>query len=269
MKNSRKTLFALTALAFLSGGQYANATTMTSGCALATTCSLEELYDGGSISIGDITFDNWFEDINVFAIFDNEGEIDDIVDVSNIFVTGIDPVATGNPNEFTLGLNFTTTSALTLNAIAFDDPDEDIFAEIELGSEFSATASGNTEITGVELTLDAFELFSDDSFVEVNLDELDDALNLQVFAEDIFGDVDQELIDDTVIDAATSLAFVNNIQTGAFVAGTVALSDYSILFTTIGMQEPPMPPQDVSSPSVIAFLSLGLAFIGYAGRRKI
>lgn len=261
MNKIKHTILLLVCSFGLMISQFSNATIITNSCASATECSLDELINGGgSISIDDVAFTNWQEIVN--SVFETHGNTDndDVVDISQIFVAGIDSIATGNPNEFTLGLQFFTTTGFSLPFLL--DPVTE--SELELDVEYDATASGTTEITATKLQLGNRNLGSDDSFVEVNLDSAA-LLNLQVFDEDIFGLTDQQLMDDTTfISAQTSLALNSNIQVGTFVDGDVELFDFSILLTV----QSDDPVSSVPEPSGIILLLLSLTLLLTTRYRK-
>lgn len=63
------------------------AAVLTSGCASATSCTLEELYAGGVITVGDVIFDSW-----VLNFDDSDEEIDP----STIVVTGVEGATTAS-----------------------------------------------------------------------------------------------------------------------------------------------------------------------------
>jgi hypothetical protein len=255
MNKIKHTILLLVCSFGLTFSQFSNATIITNGCASATECSLEELINGGGINIDDIAFTNWQEIVN--AIFETDGNTDndDTVDIAQIFVAGIDSVATGNANEFILGLNFFTTSGLSLPILL--DPIEE--AELELDIEYDATASGGTEITATKLQLGNRNLGSDDSFVEVNLDSAA-LLNLQVFDEDIFGATADQLMDDiTFLSGETSLVLNSNVQMGTFVDGDVELFDFSVFLTV--QTDSTTPPSSVPEPSGIMLLLLSLTIL--------
>lgn len=240
----------------------ASATIMTTGCVDATSCSLEELVNGGEIDIDDVNFNSWLNTVNLFADTSPGGTQTGALDLSQIFVSGIDTIATGNPNEFTLGLSFTSTSAFSL-PVLLDPVDE---SEAELDVDFMLSASGSTQVSGVELLLGNRNLGSPDSFVEINLDA--NALNMQVFDETIFGADDSILSDSqNFISPTDSVALGSNVQIGTFVDGDVELFEYSMLFTFTA--DPVVtPPTGISEPASASLLMSGLALFMLRRRRK-
>lgn len=236
--------------------QFSNATIITNSCVSSSECSLDELInDGGSISIDDVAFTNWQEIVN--SVFETDGNSDngDVVDISQIFVAGIDSLATGNPNEFTLGLQFFTTAGFSLPFLL--DPVEE--SELELDLEYNASASNGTEITAAKLQLGTRNLGSDDSFVEVNLDSAA-LLNLQVFDEIEFSQTDMMLMDEIAFASAkTNFALTSNIQMGTFVDGDVELFDFSVFLTV--QTDSTTPPTSVPEPSGIMLILLSLTLL--------
>jgi hypothetical protein len=234
--------------------QFTNASIITSNCLSSTECSLDELVNGGgSIGIDDIAFTNWQEMLNSVFETDGNDDNDDIVDLSQIFIAGIDSIATGNANEFILGLKFFTTSGMSLPFIL--NPIEE--AELELDIDYDVTASGNTEVTAAKLELGSRNLGSTESFVEVNLDS-SLFTGLQVFDEVDGNDVDSLLMDEGLFASAqTSFGLTSNIQTGTFVEGEVELFDFSVFLTV----QSEAPVASVPEPSGVALLMLGLILL--------
>ncbi len=273
MNKIKNTILLLVCSFGLMFSQFANATIMTSGCVSATECSLDELVNGGgSLSIDDVAFTNWQETVNIIVEETASDDNNYAVDLSAIFVAGIDSIATGNPNEFILGVKFFTVSGMSLPF--FFDPIEE--AELELDVEYNATASDSSKITATKLQLGDRNLGSDDSFVEVNLKEptlVSDGtptgtkplLSLQVVDEIEPGasatvDIDEEIFDS----AQTGLALNSNIQIGTFVDGDVELFDFSILLTV----QSDDPITSVPEPSGVILLLLSLTLLMTTRYRK-
>jgi hypothetical protein len=259
MNKIKHTILLLVCSFGLMCSQFANATIITSGCVSTSECSLDELVNGGgSLGIDDLAFTNWQEMVN--AAFETNGNADNnsVIDLSTIFVAGIDAIATGNVNEFILGVKFFTVSGMSLPF--FFDPIEE--AELELKIDYDVIASGNTEITAAKLALGNRNLGSAESFVEVNLDSVG-VIDLQVFDQtDPIGSV--LMHDTTFASAQTSLALTSNIQTGTFVPGEVELFDFSIFLT---VQTDPGP-TSVPEPSGVILLLLSLTLLITTRYRK-
>lgn len=243
--------------------QLSHAAVITSGCADPSFCTLEELYVGGSISIDDVSFSNW-QDIDNFLYevdLDTGDEYDeqDVLDIASIFVTGIDAVATGNPNEFILGLLFSTASAWSLPQ-HYDEVEE---AELELTADYDVSASNGATVTAAELQLGQRNLQSDDSYVEVNLDSAL-LLGLQVYDEFIDPDSDTVDVDSDTFAATSSFQLTSNVQVGTFVQGGVELFDFSVLLTV----QADSPPDPIPTPATAYLLLIGSACLFFQ-RRKL
>ncbi len=260
MNKIKKTILLLVCSFGLMSGQFAHASVITDSCVSSTECSLNELVAGGSITIDDLTFSGWNSLDTFFEEFNANDVRDGAFDTSQIFVAGIDAIATGNLNEFILGLKFFTTSGLSLPFLL--DPVEG--AELELNIDYDATATSGTEITATKLQLGDRNLGSNDSYVEVNLDEA--LLNLQVFDELDNGTSDMVLMaDETFASAQTSLALTSNIQMGTFIDGDVELFDFSVFLT---VQTDPVT-ANVPEPSGTMLLFLSLALLVAARYRRL
>ena len=121
----------------------AHATVVTNGCGGGSSCTLTQLFAGGSITINDVVFNSWMFDFN------DGGP----VDPATVVVSGIDEVATG-PSSATIGLGFTANPAISS---AFTEYDFD----------FTVTVGSIRTLTGASLDLNEFTTPSD-SFVEIN-----------------------------------------------------------------------------------------------------
>ncbi|WJG10302.1 hypothetical protein [Aliiglaciecola sp. LCG003] len=253
-------LLSLTALC--STMQLSQAAVVTSGCADANFCTLQELVNGGDISVNDITFTNWQELTNFFfEVDDNGAETNGTLDLSGIFVAGIDAVATGNVGEYTLGLLFSSEVALSLPLVNTDV----LEAELELDIDYDVDASNGALVTAAQLDLGGRSLNSPDSFVEVNLDSLTADLNLQVYDEFVDPDPDSVLTESDVFAAAlSSFELTSNIQTGTFVPGGVELYDFSVTLTVLADDPPPNP---VPAPPSLYLLLLGSAVLFFQRRK--
>jgi hypothetical protein len=118
--------------ALLMGMTVANATVITSGCLSSVSCSLQELVDGGTITVNDKLFDNWFA-----LDFSTQP-----VDLDGVSVTGLDDQPL-NP-----GLQYDGGGQLVAND----------FDLIDLNIKFSvATLDGVARIKDVSLEIDVFE----------------------------------------------------------------------------------------------------------------
>lgn len=238
------------------------ASIVTSGCVNNNSCTLQELVDGGSINIDDIVFNNWQEIENFLYELDaNDDEVEDFINLSDIFVFGIDAVATANPNEYILGLQFSSETAWTLPQQSNDIQE----AELELDVDYDVTASNGALITAAELLLGNRVLESDDAFVEVNLDS-SAGLNLQVYDEFIAPDFDAvESDSDTFVTGIADLTFTSNVQAGTFESGSLSLFDFSLNLT---VQALPTEPEPVPTPGNFLFMVLGISLLAFNKKRK-
>ena len=135
---------------FLLGLVPAHATIITAGCAnVNSSCTLSELYSGGTISVNDVVFDNWLETLN-----------DGGLDAATVSVSGVDEVVDGgDPTKSTLGLSFLANPSLS-----FD------FLEYDFDFDVSFNPTGRM-LTRADLELVSFLLGGADfEFVEVNAD---------------------------------------------------------------------------------------------------
>ncbi len=137
----------------------AQAAVMTSGCANATSCTLEELYAGGVITVDDVIFDGW-----VLNFDDSDEEIDP----STILVTGVADATSAH-------LVFTMSPAVEVNDNApFIEYDFDVLASMA-STSLRTIVGAALEIThgdiGAEGGFDFFE-------VNANLPTLPDLLSL-------------------------------------------------------------------------------------------
>ncbi|WP_417320337.1 hypothetical protein [Emcibacter sp.] len=232
----------------------ASATVTTSGCANATSCTLQELVDGGSISVDGVTFNNWSEGVNFFFEENDTTDIEETLNLSGITVEGFGSLPTGTPGEFTLGLVYTSNTALALPK-QLSDANE---AELELDIDFDLTTDLVTEVTAAQLILDEWSLGSTDAFVELNLTDGGD-IDLQTYAN-----TDPEVVSSdahTLAAAVNAISLESNIQAGMFEPGNIALFEYAMIFTVF-VDDPIV----VSSPSILLLLGMNLMMLGLRRR---
>lgn len=235
------------------------ATVMTSGCAAATICSLDELFSGGSISIDDVSFTNWQDTLNFFYELDeNLNDVDGSLDLTQIYVSGIDAVSTGNVNEFALGLAFYSRTSWDLPIVSQAIEE----AELEQTIDYQVSASNGTMISAVQLDLGNTALSSEDNYVEVNLDS-SLPFALQVYQEFIEPDLDEVLTDSQILAVAQSaFDMSSNIQMGTFVPGQVGLYGFDVLLTVLlDNSQPPQPPIATPAPASIPLVLFGLGLL--------
>jgi hypothetical protein len=256
-------LLSLTALC--SSMQISQAAVITTGCSVSNNCTLQELVSGAEIHIGDVAFTNWQEMLNIFNEVNSNGDdVDGPLDLSGVYVSGVDAVSTGNIGEFILGLSFNSQVALSLPQLSVSV----LEAELELDFDYNVAASNGVMITAVELELGSRNLNSADSFVEVNLNSTP-IFSLQVFDQiEPNAPTSSVLMDSHVFASSlTSLQLTSNIQTGTFIPGGVALYGYDVMFTVQGNINPP-DPDPVPAPASLSLLFLGSAMM-FLQRRKL
>lgn len=260
MINIRYFLITAMASAFsFAATQNTHAAVMTTGCVDGTSCTLQELIDGGTLSIGGVSFNNWSQDTNFTSEENGIVGVPGSVDLAGITVSGVDLVSTGNAGEYTLGLLYTSVNALSLPTTLADA----IEAELELDIDFDVSTDSTAEITAAELILGNRSLGASDSFVELNFTDNGD-INLQVLERTIPG-----LITDTdshaLAAAVNALSLETNIQTGMFTPGTVELFEYEMSFTV--NIDRVSGPTGVPSPAIFSLMGLGLVAMGFRRRR--
>ena len=166
-KLSQTSAVAVIAAVGLGSGK-AEAAVMTSGCVNADlSCNLQELVDGGSITIGDKLFDNWFAD-----------DFSDLsVDFSQIEVVPLDDQPL-NP-----GLKYNANGQLSTLGLDLID--------FELGFTI-ATLDGSSRIVNNSLEINQFSFGTNNfgGFIDISeniLDESDNPLGDKLVIADNFG----------------------------------------------------------------------------------
>jgi MYXO-CTERM domain-containing protein len=207
---------------------------MTTGCASATSCTLAELFAGGTIAVNEVAFGGWTLDFEDTA---GQGSVDETaIVVSGIDETPIDPT-TGQ-----LGLLFTADPALTFGFLEYD-------------FQFTATiTSGARTLTDVALNLIDASTGGGDNFIEVNADLIPGGL----LSVDTGGPTDSEALPDLV-----SLELDPDIQMeeeGG--ASDPSLSQFSFVLQISGQ------PVDVPAPPALALLLVGLGGIAAHRMRR-
>ncbi len=212
MKSLKIKLLSLCSFVLLVAAIPAHAVVVTTGCAGGMSCTLTELYSGGSILIGqDVLFNNWSQ---------NAGGNSGAVNPDNIVVSGVD-------NGGTIALSFVINPALSVSG-------EDDELELTFNFDTSITAPSTRTITQATLDLITQNVIND-AFVEIN-ETLTPGGSLQVFDE--IGNTDP-LSDSTVLADLTAIAIEGNVQMGAFENGASAtLTQFDYGFTIAGTPVP-------------------------------
>lgn len=152
----------------------AQAAIVTSGCALATQCTLEELDDGGSFIVGSQTYDDWFFDSSFnLSTFD---ELD--LSLGNIFVTPFEGVfglagfnifgaGFGEPFDadwaFAFGFTVSSPTPLLSAGLEFPNSTEDqfSFALADLFNDDGDLVNTAIGVPGIEASELAVPLFGE------------------------------------------------------------------------------------------------------------
>lgn len=239
MKTDQFTLVSAMAAALvaLSAAAPASASVLTSGCAGAASCTLAELYGGGSITINDVSFNGFTFNFGNGLALDDEA----------ITVAGVDETTPG-----VVGLTFMFDPAV---AVAFDD-----FLEYDWNFDASINA-GVREIVEAFLGIDASDSFGD-AFVEVASELSDGAMSLlRVDEGGVFPSTDTV----SFLTALTTLSFGFDIVGEAFEEDAFAeVSQFRLLLTLKG--EPPV--GEVPLPAAFPLMLAGLAGLGALTRRR-
>lgn len=235
--------------------QFANASIITTNCVAASECTLDELVnDSGEIQIGGVTFDNWSELDNFIT---TGGPLDELIDLSKITISGIDYLATGNPDEYTLGLKLSFEPTLTLT---LDSADSE--KELNLHFDFLVNTIIGTDVIGADLVLGErnVPLSGDSGYVEANLDS-GSLLSLQVYEESNGASLTSVTNIGDTFSSTSSEVFNSLIQMGVFDSSNpVSLTSYTMMFTVNSQFVPPVP-NPVPEPSSAAVMLLGLLIL--------
>ena len=224
----------------------AQAAVITAGCASATSCTLEELFNGGSITVGDVTFDNTSLDSGL-----SQGSVQ--ADASAIIVTGVEA-----PTTATLNFNFlpANISLITGDFIDF------IF-------DMTATITGVRTFDGATLTYDPLNVLgttdgylayeaqfngSGGPLLAAFLDRNPTRIPIEQFAAS-----------ESVALTGSSLAIQLLVLSEVFGTGGLAdVAGFSLELSLAG----DAPASEVPLPAALPLMIAGLAGFRFIGRRK-
>jgi hypothetical protein len=245
-KTLKAALFAGASMVALNCGQASALTIMTTGCGVAaTSCSMSQLFAGGTIQVEDKLFDQW-------SLFQDSVETTD-----NWQVTGIDDG--GN-----FGLNFTNIDFDTWQT-GFGENDEDV----DFGYRVSVTdptkriISNTLNLTGSDVDIDGDAIARAEVREELSTTGgfLNDIGEKEVFEETEIGDILEftlPLADLTELFVETRL----DVDAEVFESGEADAEITS--FTTVYGQRMIAVPE----PGTAALLGVGLAGLAGLRRRK-
>ncbi|MEE9328915.1 MAG: VPLPA-CTERM sorting domain-containing protein [Parvularculaceae bacterium] len=214
----------------------AHAATVTTGCVSATTCTLTELYNGGTITVDDVLFDNFI--------------LDD--DASASPVNADDVVVSGFTDMGNTGLEFNIDPALTVNI-------NRSFLEYILSFDAAVVAPSLREITSAGLNLVNGGI-NGDAFLEINAEINGDVLN--VFHDSING---AQLLDSLTLANLTMISVAMDWQGEDFDGQSSSfLNTFRFGLGLIG----DIPVAEVPLPAALPFMVTGLLGYGATRRKK-
>ena len=218
----------------------AQAGVITTGCVDSGSCTLAELFGGGSIEINDVLFDSWSEN-DAFG---------DVPDTTSVIVSGVDEVIDGGDASLsTVGLIFDYSPAAEFE-----------FIEYDFDFEASMAGGSSQSIIGASLDLLLFEVVSAEfAFLEINSDLSPGGL---LSVSDTTG------ISDSIGFGSASSVFVDaDIQSeiddpdaGDF----ASLSRFGYTFDLLDSSAPSVP-----EPETLVLLALGLMCLTIRRKRNL
>ena len=232
--------FALTSIAAMP----AQALVITTDCIGESSCTLQELNDGGTIQVGDKLFTDW----DVMDAFRSFPFLPIPLDLDNIEVSGIFQDTNAPGLEF-MSLN---------NELSIPSGQN-----ITLNFDFLVTSSGEP-IVDNELSLDDFAVFGgfsgDRAFIEIFEDvgttKGDDDLAkkfVEYEAQSLIGVVRDKQFDSATFPPQESIWVRKNINMFSTVEASASLTKFSQRFSQVSVPEP------TSTLSLLALGTLGAA----------
>lgn len=232
------------ALMLLFGAGTASASVLTFGCVDASSCTLEELFNGGSIIVNDKTFTNWTLtglDLNSTS---------DHVDLDEIAVSGLDD------GGFDPGPGLSFDSLADIEAVG----DDQVVGFISFEFGFDVNVSNSNKIKDNTLSLDT--TYFSGTGGHVNIEELVyDSAGVRIGRKYVYEDnlAQFGILFDEANFAPQDQIHVD-LKIGAFtdyLDEIAAIDAFTLRFS------------QVPEPATLALLGLGLAGIGAARRKKL
>lgn len=208
----------------------------TDGCVdTATSCTLEELYDGGSILVDDVSFD-------AFAFIFDDSDI--ALDPGAIDVTGV-----SGDRSAAITFDFGTEALV-------DNENLTLIYAFDFLADILDTSSRTIVDVVIEGTIDR----DGDATTEVTALERTGAFSLSIFDDAILG---ADLSDSAAVGMLTSLELAMNLVGEQFEDDTTNLLSSLTFQLTLDSDLPPVP-----LPGALPFMVAGLVGFGMLRRRK-
>ncbi|MCB2101277.1 MAG: PEP-CTERM sorting domain-containing protein, partial [Rhodobacterales bacterium] len=229
----------------------AQAVISTTGCANANSCTLAELFAGGTITVDNVLFDNWADDLQ-----DATGT-GTVPDPSAINVIGLD----SDPlNPFLMFDHFTGAFEDTVNSTVLDHS-----GDVYSAFFFDATStSASLKINSTTLIMEVHtSTISDDWEIvgQSGADQLAGSLEVSINSQAALNLIDSETLG-AAVDALT------NVAPAVILANYDPDFDATLSATLYQSFSLVRQPTQAPEPGTLAILAAGLAGLGIARRRK-